>query len=1198
MAKANDLPVFLKAITIQGFKSFADRVKLELGFGLNVIVGPNGSGKSNVADAVRWVLGEQSVKSLRGTKMEDFIFTGTVNRRPVGMAEVSLVFDNSTGIFPLEFQEVTITRRMYRNGEGHFFINRTACRLKDIQELFMDTGAGKEGFSIIGQGRVDEILNSRSEERRLIIEEAAGITKFRTRKREALKRLDNSEQNLLRVEDILQEIETQLGPLEAQALIAERSLELGTEKKLLEVQLVVRDLAEVQKKLAGAQADANELKIGLVKAMAELANTESEYLQKKLDLNHGEQKLQKQQIEVNVAEQTLNSLTYDLNIRRERYRYLNERIMGLRQEISDENQRHTGLTDRIKVIEDKQVILKQTIETARKKLVEDEQNLKLACEANQTVLIEDLKSELFQLLSEKANCSNELKSISQSLNNLNYQSKQIKQESSHIVQSLEINRKLLDTQNNELFDLEKREELRLQEEACFQIELGKTEALIKENVLKLNGLLRKTDMLGARWQALRTLEDSLEGYQQGVREIMLARKQGVSACSALCGTVAELLEVDEKMELALEITLGGALQNIIAKTVNDSRQAIAFLKNNHFGRATFLPLDVIQANVLKLNKEVTADPGFVGIALDLVKYHNDFRPAMEFLLGKIIIVKDMSTATRIAGITHYKVRIVSLEGDQVHPGGSLTGGSVKRTRGNLLSRSREISEMREELNQLEQELKAQKVICANLEADKQDIKDRLEKLGKEKKELSEKVLLIKINNQGLEKQNKRWEEEVNLANFRDKEIASESVELGQKSKIISARLEYIEQKAGEVQADLKKYEQEVKESSEEIKVQSERLTGTKIQIAKWEQEFEQSAALLVQEKVNCWEKEKLLKQKRIEQDTYNLDYIQLEGEIEALIRSLEDNKIVQEKNSLALALLRQERESLLIHLNDCEQILQTRRLAIQSLEQKIHTAELRIARLETEWETGMTRLTEEFSLSWEEAGSYLTDLDHQYLWQKIQEIKKQLHELGPVNQASLEEYPKMLQRRNFLSTQHQDLIEANRSLRQLIAELDKTMSLRFQEGYKAVNEAFKDIFSELFEGGKAELRLVEPEDLLNSGVEIIAQPPWKKPQTLSLLSGGERALTAIALLFALLRVKPSPFCILDEIEASLDDTNIQRFARYLRRLCNLTQFVVISHRKGTMESADILYGITMEESGVSKLLSVQMDEFADDVVSA
>jgi chromosome segregation protein len=697
---------------------------------------------------------------------------------------------------------------------------------------------------------------------------------------------------------------------------------------------------------------------------------------------------------------------------------------------------------------------------------------------------------------------------------------------------------------------------------------------------------------------LRTLEDSHEGYQQGVREIMLAGKKGVFACAALCGTVAELLEVEEKLELAIEISLGGALQNVIVKTVDDARQAIAFLKNNRSGRATFLPLDIIQANVLKLNKEIAADPGFVGIALDLVKYLEDYRPAMEFLLGKIIIVKDMPAATRIAGITRYKVRIVTLEGDQVNPGGSLTGGSVRRRGGNLLGRSREIAGLREELKQLEPEIKAQENICADLEADKQDIKDRLEELALEKKELSEKTSLFKINIQGLEKQNKRWEEEINLALLREKEIASERAESEEKAKLISARLESIEQKTGRVKINLNKYEQEFRESSEQIKALNEKITGIKIQVAKWEQEFKQSEVFLVQEKNNFREIKNFLKRKLVEQDTFNLDDINLKQEIEDLSKALEEKSAVMEKNSISLSLSRQERESLLIRIKDCEQVLQSQRQAIQSFDQKIHAVELRAARLEAEWEAGTKRLTEEYSLSWENAGSYLTDMDHQFLRQKIQEIKLQLEGLGPVNQASLEEYPKMLRRRDFLFSQHQDLIKANRSLRQLIAELDKTMSLRFQEGFRAVNEAFKDVFRELFEGGKAELGLEEPEDLLNSGVEIIAQPPWKKPQTLSLLSGGERALTAIALLFALLRVKPSPFCILDEIEASLDDTNIQRFARYLKRLCDFTQFVVISHRKGTMESADILYGITMEDSGVSKLLSVQLDEFADDMASA
>ncbi len=1190
MAKAKDLPIFLKSITVQGFKSFADRVKLELGLGLSVIVGPNGSGKSNVADAVRWVLGEQSVKSLRGTKMEDFIFIGTTQRRPVGMAEVNLVFDNSTGIFPLEFQEVTITRRMYRNGEGQFFINRAACRLKDIQELFMDTGAGKEGFSIIGQGRVEEILNSKSEERRFIIEEAAGITKFRARKRETIKRLDDTEQNLLRVKDILQEIDTQLDPLAAQAQIAEQSLELGAKRQRLEIQLVVRDLAEVKEKLSSAQQDSVELKTGLVTAMAGLANTESEYLQDKLELNQFEQKLQKQQNEVYTSEQTINSLAHDLNLRQERQRHLNGRIKGLEQEISDENQRLIGLTDRIKALEDKQVILKYSLDEARIKLVEDEQKLKFAREAKGTQQLEHLKTELFELLSEKANCSNELKSIRQTIANLDYQLNQLNRESSQIELSLETNKNLLDTQTKELIDSERQQEIRREEEANLQIELSNVEKLLRENNLELANLSRKVDMLGARWQALRTLEDSLEGYQRGVREIMLAKKQGAPACQSLCGTVAELIEVEEKLDLAIETSLGGGLQNIITETVKDANKAIAFLKTNQLGRATFLPLDVIQANTLNLSKEVLNDPGFVGLALELVKFAKIFRPALGFLLGKIIIVKDMPAATRVASMTHYKMRIVTLEGDQVYPGGSLTGGSVQRKGGNLLARSREITELREELDRLEVKLQAQKVICQGIEVDKLNIKDRLENLGKESKELSEKLMILKVSNQSLEKQNKRWEEEVSAAKLRQKELGLEQAEFEDKAMSLSARLELFEQKSCEVRSKLAKQEEEVKVSAAEIEAQSERLTETKIRVAKWEQEFEQSAALLIQEKLTLKENDQLLNQKKIEQNTLQLDTNNLEQELQALTKGLKEKTLVQEENLLALSLLRQERESLMIRVNDSEQVLQTKRQVVQSFEQKIHVIELRLARWEVEGETGTTRLAEEFSLTWQEAHDYLTDLERQILWQQIQEIKQQLEELGPINQAAIEEYPKMLQRHNFLSSQHQDLIEANQSLRGLIAELDKTMSERFQEGFTAVNEAFKEVFKELFEGGKAELRLVEPEDLLNSGVEIIAQPPGKKAQTLSLLSGGERALTAIALLFALLRVKPSPFCILDEIEASLDDANVARFAQYLRRLSHLTQFVVISHRKGTMEAADVLYGITMEESGVSKLLSVRLDE--------
>jgi len=1190
MAKASNLPVFLKSIIIQGFKSFADRVRLELGPGLNVVVGPNGSGKSNVADAVRWVLGEQSVRSLRGSKMEDFIFTGTLQRRPVGMAEVSLVFDNAGGIFPLEFQEVTITRRLYRNGEGQFFINRVPCRLRDIQELFMDTGVGKEGFSIIGQGQVDEVLNSRTEERRFIIEEAAGITKFRLRKKEALKRLDDSEHNLVRVEDILREIETGLAPLAAQALIAEQSLALEAEKRRLEIQLAVWDLAEVQKKLTAGLEDTNDLKSGLAKAVGELAAAENNYLRRKVALNHCELNLQEEENKVQLSQQTVNSLTQDLSLRRERRNYLGERSEELVQEISAEIERLTALSVRFKDLEDKQVVLESRLAEAAGKLADDERRLKLARMANESKQLEDLKAELFEILTQKANCSNEINNFGQALANLKNQGISLERECLQTAQDLENNNRLLSRQAKELAALRQEVRDRQEQEVALQIKHEQTEKLLQENKSKLEVLSRRADLSGARWQALRTLEDSREGYQRGVREIMLAKKQGISACTSLCGTVAELLQVEEELELALEVSLGGNLQNIIARTVAEANEAIAFLKAGRLGRATFLPLDVIQPSRLHVPAEISSDPGFVGIALDLVRFDDIFWPALEFLLGKIIIVKDMPAAARAAAVTRQRVRIVTLEGDQVHPGGSLTGGSYQRRGENLLGRSREISGLRQELDLLEVQLRDLTVTGAALEADRQELGAGLARLGQEKKELNEKLLHCRINTENLEKESKRRQEEAVVSDLRYKEIVSKRAEMEEKIRISSAQLEIMEQKIRTARSDLARQEQEFKESALVIEAQSEKLISSRIQAAKWEQEYEQSSALLLQERFAWQEKEKVIRHKKTEFNKAQSDYTQLEEEIETLLQNLEEKTGQQEENLLAAALLRQERENLILGLNNWEQITQKQRLAIQVYEQKIHVLELGLARWEAEWETGTRHMWEEYSLSWQEASAYRTVLDKHWLRSKIQEIKKQLADLGPVNQAAIEEYPKMLQRRDFLSSQHQDLAEANQSLRELIAELDKTMSLRFREGFKAVNEAFQEVYRELFEGGQAELRLVEPADLLHSGVEIIAQPPWKKPQTLSLLSGGERALTAIALLFALLRVKPSPFCILDEIEASLDDANIQRFASYLRRLANLTQFVVISHRKGTMETADVLYGITMEESGVSRLLSVRLED--------
>lgn len=1198
MAKAGALPVFLKAIIIQGFKSFADKVKLELGHGLSVVVGPNGSGKSNVADAVRWVLGEQSAKNLRGTKMEDIIFAGSTGRRSVGMAEVSLVFDNSTGIFPLEYQEVTITRRVYRDGEGQFFINRSACRLKDIHELFMDTGAGKEGFSIIGQGRVEEILNLKSEERRLLIEEASGITKYRMRKREALKRLDDTEHNLERLDDILTEIEGQLAPLEEQARIAEQSLALTTEQQALEIQIVVRDLKDVRDKLTLSTQEAEELRLALCAAVAGLGQAESQTLQNKVSLNQLEERIQTQQETTYQIDQSLNQITQELRIRQEREGYITEQFSRVSKEASENEEKRNHASERLHALDGRKSILLKTVEEANRTLLEDEKRFAEVKAQSGLDDIEVYKNALQRTQSEHTVISTELNNSNHSLIALRQVFDQLIGEKSSKENDWITYEGQAEQQQRQIEAGEGREQENIRKIELIQNELR---ALFEQNKGRQNHLVemnRELERMKAKYHALKNLEDSLEGYQRGVREVMQAKKKKVPACSGLCGTIADLIQVEERYEVAIETALGGGLQNIIAETEKAAKAAVNYLKSHQLGRATFLPLDVIQGGRTTVSKDAAADPGFVGIAVDLISFEEKYRSAFESQLGRILIVTDMEAATRVARASGYRARIVTLEGDQVHPGGSLTGGSIQRKGGNLLGRSREIQE-------LKQELESRSTKQRELENDVQaytkrklELEEVLKGLVVEGQELKEGLAVLRAQAKNTKDQVARIQTEIEGLKIREEALRQEEANHTARKENLEKRLHELTGQVDEAQSALALQEQKAREAGQEADALLERLTQTKVQSAKWEQELKQAEERIVQERAVLSELQSTLEQKR--QDLTSLEagkelLFKEKEEWETRRAEVTEHQIQAQE---ALVALRKEREALSVKVIEQEGLVSKKRQEQQSIEQKLHALELRVARWDTEWETGHNRLQEEFELSWEEAQGYQTEEERAKLWARVQEVKRQIEVLGPVNQAAIEEYPKMLERFEFLSTQKLDLVEANNSLRELIGELDKTMSERFEEGFKAVNEAFQVVFKELFNGGFAELRLDDPNNILETGVEIIAQPPGKKPQLLSLLSGGERALTAIGLLFALLRVKPSPFCILDEIEASLDDANVSRFAQYIHRLSSSTQFLVISHRKGTMESADVLYGISMEESGVSKLLSVQLEGQDKDSQSA
>ncbi|HVJ47922.1 chromosome segregation protein SMC [Desulfitobacterium sp.] len=1190
MAKAGDPAVFLKSVSIQGFKSFADKVKLELGHGLSVVVGPNGSGKSNVADAVRWVLGEQSAKNLRGGKMEDIIFAGSTVRRPVGMAEVSLVFDNSTGIFALDFQEVTITRRVYRDGEGQFFINRAPCRLKDIHELFMDTGAGKEGFSIIGQGRIEEILNLKSEERRSLIEEASGITKYRMRKREALKRLDETEHNLERLEDIVNEIEGQLTPLAEQARVAEQSMTLTQEQQSLEIQIMVRDLSDVRNKLNLSGAEVEGLRFALATALSELGQAESQTIEDKVGLNQLDEKIQNQQEETYKIEQSLNQIIQELRIRQEREGYLVEQIARVSKDDQDRAEKKRQTEERLTALEGKQAVLEQTVAEASHTVQKDELQFAEAKAKSGLKEIDELKAQATRSLAEQTEVNQEYQNAEHSLADVQAQAQRVFEEK----RNKEFERAHVEEQVKEqgrgIQALEQQEQENLHEINENQVELQEITARGKEEQGKLHELNRELERMQARHQALKGLEESLEGYQKGVRELLQAKKKNAQACPGLCGTVADLITVEKRYEVAIETALGAGLQNLVTETEKDAKAAVQSLKDHQLGRATFLPLDVIRGGRATVTRDVSNDPGFIGIGADLVQFADHYLAAIESLLGRILIVSDMEAATRIARASGYRARIVTLEGDQVHPGGSLTGGSQTRRGGNLLGRSRELQELSQELEKRHLKQKEQEKEVQSLTQSQQNVEELLKKLVSTGQRVKQELAVERTNDKNTRERLNHLEKEFETFQGREEVLAQEEKTWADRKQSLEQALSDCRRRAEMSSQTLACQEQKAREASQEAEVIQERLTQAKIQLAKWEQELQQAGEQLEQENGTHAELTEILRQKQ--EERLNLETAQqtLIQEQKGLEKQRVETLELHLKSQEALILVRKEREGLSIRLIEKEQVVKNKRQEQQSVEQKLHALELRTARWETEWETGLNRLQEEFTLTWEEVQDYPAELERADLGARVQEVKRQIEELGPINQAAIEEYPKMLSRYEFLTTQKQDLVEANDSLHALIGELDKTMSERFAEGFKAVNEAFQTVFKELFNGGYAELRLDDPNNLLETGVEIIAQPPGKKPQLLSLLSGGERALTAIALLFALLRVKPSPFCILDEIEASLDDANVNRFAQYIHHLADSTQFLVISHRKGTMEEADVLYGIAMEESGVSKLLSVQMEE--------
>lgn len=1182
--------MYLKSLEIHGFKSFADKTKLEFGPGVTCIVGPNGSGKSNICDALRWVLGEQSIKSLRGSKLEDVIFNGSEKRKPLGMADVTLVFDNTSGLLPLAFDEVTVSRRVYRSGESEFLINKVPCRLKDIQELFNDTGVGKDAFAIIGQGQVDAILSSRPEERRALFEEAAGIIRYRNRKLEAARKLENTDTNLDRLQDLLFEIEQNLSPLKEEAQKAQTHNQLTQELEALEISLTCLDL----EKLSGEREKVRFKEAGLEKKIWELeskyALLNADWEQKQMVKQQLEEQQRNKQEELFRLQQELNKNQSDITIAKDRISVSREREIKLQEEITQNKAKLAQLEAEFTQRQQEYEALASACAPQQEALNEGEQEL-LTCQqalAECRDKEEQLKDSLFDAEQKLVSLNNRQLELQFELKNIKHQSLKLKENVDENRLRLEELREQLEANSNELNQSRRRlEGLRQQQQELVE---RKKELEQQVSVLKsdLEQASQAKHAVYSRLRVLEEMKENLEGYQAGVRSLF--RNPVAKGELKILGVVGELLKVPSQYERAIETALGSAVQNLVTETDEEAQKAIEWLKKEQAGRATFLPLNTLKPRTLARDfQALLGEEGVLGLASDLVQIEPGLEVVLDYLLGTIVVVKDLSVGRAVARKSRYSLKIVTLDGDVLLPGGSLTGGSRKSVGTGLLGRNREILAQKDKLNKLE----VKQTELQQLLRDREQLQQELDRLWQQ---LHDEMGKLELAIRGREAERQRLEQEL----FSQEKIMErgrwEEEELLALEAELQLQLEVLEKDKTSAAAHKEMIRQEMQQNQATKELLNQKMRGLRDRLT------EQKVLLASQrEKLNSLEnavayagqnrQEALEAQERLEQELAQL--AEQKASLGRILSQLEERET---QLMVECRQLENEQKHLTAELVEAQTSLRSLDAELSKLNKELkelkeehHRVAMQMTRLEVEWDNAVSRLQEKFQLTWDEAKERQLELtSRREAENRVRILKREIEALGLVNPNATVEYERLEERYRFLKTQQEDLLEARKGLFKIIDEMEKIMSQRFKQTFEEVEVAFQEVFTYLFNGGKAALELTDSDNLLESGIDIIAQPPGKRMQNLSLLSGGERALTATALLFALLKVKPSPFCVLDEIESNLDDVNVDRVAQFIREFTEQTQFIIVSHRQGTMEAADALYGVTMEEKGVSRLISVKL----------
>lgn len=1174
---------------MQGFKSFANKILFEFHNGITGIVGPNGSGKSNVADAVRWVLGEQSAKQLRGAKMEDVIFSGTENRKPLGFAYVALTIDNADHQLAIAYDMVTVSRRVYRSGESEYRINGAACRLREVNELFYDTGIGKEGYSIIGQGQIERILNGKPEERRELFDEAAGIVKFKRRKVEALRKLELEKQNLIRVKDILSELEKQVEPLKRQAEVAKEYLHLKEELKQQDINAFLLESRDLKKQL-----EKLEEKYQIVEE--ELKNTKEKQKKSRTEYEKLEFELQKKQKEVEIFHQEILELQMEIEKAEGEIRLFQEQIYSTQQQdknIASRIEQTKQKLEEYKQEKQKHQKEKEDVNQLLVKLEEEQKQIK----AEQSQLtkqlegflkqIEESRNRMIVLLNEKATIKTKVQRYETMLEQIQLRKVELsgkilkfKSQEAENEETIAAYQKRLDQirQVIERIEIENQNLVQKIEEA---------EKQNKEQENQKNHLQQKFHMVHSNLESLKNLTERYDGYGASIQKIMELK----TSHSGIIGVVADIIQTEKRYEMAIEIALGGSIQNIVTDREQTAKELIHYLKKNRYGRATFLPLDGIKNRATFSNQAVFQEPGVIGLASDLVEVSSAYQEVVNHLLGRVLVVDQMDHALALARKFQYTLRIVTLEGELFSAGGSITGGAFK-SNSNLLSRRREIEELEKEKARIGQ----------NLEQVEQSIRERLAKdiKNREEQEHNQRMLQENYLIQSTE--------EINLKRAQDEKVSrmEKYQSYVKEGKVIEQQVSEIQQNLKELAQQLNWQEeehyrlekeiQEITEETEEIRVK-EGEKGRHLELLHIEYSSNQQKTEFALENIKRISKEeKKLIEEQIILKSDTKQSLQIIQEKEDQIKEREQ-KILKashqvEKRKKERKKKNEEKEKLLEQQKHDMQAREELSDQILNLDKEQFRLQSQKEKIEENLVNCVNYIWNEYELTQTEAAAFFqkTEIGLSERKRQIASLKTQIRNLGMVNVNAIEELKEVSERYLFLKGQHQDLIEAEEALLKIIEELDRGMRVQFLEKFKEIQAEFDQVFRELFGGGKGTLSLVEEEDILEAGIQIVSQPPGKKLQNMMQLSGGEKALTAIALLFAIQNLKPSPFCLLDEIEAALDDSNVGRYAEYLHKLTKDTQFIIITHRRGTMAAADRLYGITMQEKGVSTLVSVDLIE--------